>query len=418
MDSTSTTKPRFLDIHVIQTVPYAAINRDDLGSPKDCQYGGVTRARVSSQAWKRAARLGMTETDPARRTARIIGAVADRLIARGWDQGAARTAGEETVLAAGLGIDGKNGDKTTILMLVTDSQLDDLAVLAATHENAIRTVHNAKTAATAAAAAADPAAPAADPGKPAKPAKKAAARKGDGTAIPAADVTRILTAVRGSVSLFGRMVVEIAGATVDGAVQVAHAISTHSISTEIDFFTAVDDLLPADDTGSGHMGTAEYTSGTLYRYATVDLDELTRNLGVAADDAPALAVAFGRALAETMPGGGRRSTAPHTPPALVHVAVRNDRPLNLVSAFEAPVRANGNSGHLAPSIAALSAHAGDIHKLLGSEPAWHGWAGTPIGAVPGLGNRNGSYPALWAAALDALTGATVTLRGVPVPVRV
>lgn len=43
----------FLDIHVIQTVPPSNINRDDTGSPKTAQYGGVRRARVSSQAWKK-----------------------------------------------------------------------------------------------------------------------------------------------------------------------------------------------------------------------------------------------------------------------------------------------------------------------------------------------------------------------------
>ena len=46
----------FLDVHAIQTVPPANINRDDTGSPKTAQYGGATRARVSSQSWKRAMR--------------------------------------------------------------------------------------------------------------------------------------------------------------------------------------------------------------------------------------------------------------------------------------------------------------------------------------------------------------------------
>lgn len=51
----------FLDIHAIQTVPPANINRDDTGSPKTAQYGGVTRARVSSQSWKRAIRKYFNE---------------------------------------------------------------------------------------------------------------------------------------------------------------------------------------------------------------------------------------------------------------------------------------------------------------------------------------------------------------------
>ena len=46
----------FVDLHVIQTVPPSCINRDDTGSPKTAIYGGTTRARVSSQAWKHAMR--------------------------------------------------------------------------------------------------------------------------------------------------------------------------------------------------------------------------------------------------------------------------------------------------------------------------------------------------------------------------
>lgn len=46
----------YIDLHVLQTVPPSCVNRDDTGSPKTAVYGGVTRARVSSQAWKHAMR--------------------------------------------------------------------------------------------------------------------------------------------------------------------------------------------------------------------------------------------------------------------------------------------------------------------------------------------------------------------------
>jgi CRISPR system Cascade subunit CasC len=46
----------FLDVHALQTVPPSNLNRDDTGAPKTALYGGVPRARVSSQAWKRATR--------------------------------------------------------------------------------------------------------------------------------------------------------------------------------------------------------------------------------------------------------------------------------------------------------------------------------------------------------------------------
>lgn len=54
----------FIDIYALQTVPPSNINRDDTGSPKTAMYGGVRRARVSSQAWKRAMRESFPEYLP------------------------------------------------------------------------------------------------------------------------------------------------------------------------------------------------------------------------------------------------------------------------------------------------------------------------------------------------------------------
>ena len=55
------TKRLYVDFHVLQTVPPSCVNRDDTGSPKTAVYGGATRARVSSQAWKHAIRKMFAE---------------------------------------------------------------------------------------------------------------------------------------------------------------------------------------------------------------------------------------------------------------------------------------------------------------------------------------------------------------------
>ena len=72
----------FLDIHAIQILPPSNMNRDDSGSPKTAQYGGVRRARVSSQAWKRAMRRYFAEyssEDLGIRTKHIVAYVADQI---------------------------------------------------------------------------------------------------------------------------------------------------------------------------------------------------------------------------------------------------------------------------------------------------------------------------------------------------
>ena len=49
----------FIDIHVLQSMPPSNVNRDDAGRPKTAVFGGTTRARVSSQSWKRAVRRAL-----------------------------------------------------------------------------------------------------------------------------------------------------------------------------------------------------------------------------------------------------------------------------------------------------------------------------------------------------------------------
>ena len=56
---------RHLELHILQSVPVACLNRDDFGSPKTALFGNVQRARVSSQCWKRAVRELMQEEAPA-----------------------------------------------------------------------------------------------------------------------------------------------------------------------------------------------------------------------------------------------------------------------------------------------------------------------------------------------------------------
>ena len=48
-----------IEFHILQSFPVTCLNRDDVGAPKTAVVGGVTRARVSSQCWKRQVRLAM-----------------------------------------------------------------------------------------------------------------------------------------------------------------------------------------------------------------------------------------------------------------------------------------------------------------------------------------------------------------------
>lgn len=297
----------YIDVHILQTVPPANLNRDDNGNPKEAHFGGKRRSRVSSQAWKRATRLHfagrVAEQDLATRTKRIAGELAKRLQARTsiGEEGAQRLAG---ALLRPMGISaGKKAGDTAYLLFFARRQLEGIvdlvsgraAELAALDDKALE-----------------------------EAVKDLPVRE---------ELQKGHTA---DVALFGRMVADIPGMNVDAATQVAHAISTHAVELEFDYYTAVDDENTEEETGAGMIGTIGFNSATLYRYATVGLHQLAENLGEdkAAVDAVDL---FVDSFARSMPTGYGNSFAHRTRPNLVAVVVRADQPVNLVGAFENPV---------------------------------------------------------------------------------
>ncbi|MBF6063511.1 type I-E CRISPR-associated protein Cas7/Cse4/CasC [Nocardia terpenica] len=370
------TTAHYIDIHLLQTLPYGNLNRDDLGSPKQLTYGGVERTRVSSQAWKRVTRLAVEAAvgQETKRTRRVAQAVRERLVHRGWDRELADAAGAQVLLSAVAGKDSglktEDNGSSSVLLYLPVTALDSLADLAEKHRDAI-------VAQTQAAAS-----------KP-KP------------ALPSEEVARILKTRNGTIHLFGRMLAELPGGNVDGAVQVAHAFTTHATEPQVDFFTAVDDLNRGDDKGSAHMSDAEFSAGVFYRYANVDIAGLREDLG--ADSAPMarqLTAEFLIAFTRSMPTGKQHATAAQTLPDLIHVAVRADRPVSLAAAFESPVRAKG--GWAEPSRRALSDYAARLEKLWGREGiVWSGYASIDDAAFTGFGERVDSFTGLLDRALES-----------------
>ncbi|MET9409098.1 type I-E CRISPR-associated protein Cas7/Cse4/CasC [Streptomyces sp. NPDC002935] len=376
---------RFIDIHVVQSVPFANLNRDDTNSVKTVQYGNTLRTRVSSQSWKRAMRELFQERigQAALRTRRIGERVSRELQDRDWPQDLAQRAGGH--IAAGSSIkfelakkpdDAKqtvaNKVLTNAMVYVPESAIAELAALAEEHREALE---NAK-----------------DITKPA-----------DKSVLPKDRIETVLRSRNGVINLFGRMLAEVDDAGVDGAVQVAHALTTHETDVELDYFSAVDDITASwsDATGSGHMGHAEFSAGTFYRYATVDLRDLAGNIGDDPQAARELLNPFLGAFIESLPQAKKNSTAAHTIPGLVHISVRTDRPLSYAAAFEKPVRAATDGGYAAASVEQLAAYAQAANKLLGTGRVLnHGWASVDTKDLTGLGNRRDSFDDLITDALN------------------
>ncbi|MEV4611069.1 type I-E CRISPR-associated protein Cas7/Cse4/CasC [Kitasatospora sp. NPDC049258] len=382
MASTSSKAARFIDIHVVQSVPFANLNRDDNNSVKTVRYGDTDRTRVSSQSWKRAVRTYFQQTagEQALRTRRIGARVARLLEERGWEAALAQRAGQHVAAGSSIKFEvGKDSAavSTNAMVYVPETAVAELADLAQEHRVALEA---------------------------AKDIKKAA----DKSVLPQDRIDKVLRSRNGVINLFGRMLAEVDGAGVDGAVQVAHALTTHGTDVELDYFSAVDDVTSAwgDTAGSAHMGHAEFSAGVFYRYATVDLADLLRNLGGDSASARELAAGFVEAFILSLPQAKKTATAPHTIPDLVHVSVRSDRPLSYAAAFEKPVRSDReDGGYAAASRGELARYASAAGKLLGGRGVVRaGWASLEEKDLDGLGTRSDSFAHLIDAALDAALG--------------
>jgi CRISPR system Cascade subunit CasC len=321
----------FVDFHIIQTVPPSCVNRDDTGSPKSAIYGGVRRARVSSQSWKRVMRKMFREhfegVELGQRTKKIVDFVAGKI--RAFDS--AKNEDESKELAEKIinlaGVSTKVDDKTKekeakALFFITDKQAENLAKLIL-DGNFIAKKDTEKK----------------------KEAQKAL-NKDQGVDI----------------ALFGRMVADASSLNVDASAQVAHSISTHRVDNEYDYFTALDDRALEENPGAGMIGTVEFNSSTLYRYATVAAHELFAQL---AQEPAALAKTvkeFARAFIASMPEGRQNTFANRTLPDAVFVAVRKDQPINLVGAFEDAAKAKGDGGFVKESIAKLKSYAAGVYE--------------------------------------------------------
>lgn len=163
------------------------------------------------------------------------------------------------------------------------------------------------------------------------------------------------------------MVADSKDLNVDSAVQVAHALSTHAVEIESDYFTAVDDYkLDEDDAGAGMIGTVEFTSETLYRFAAVAVSTLKDNLGDVDLTAQA-ASAFVRGFIMSMPTGKQNTFANNTIPDAVVVQVRKGRSASFIGAFEDPVTSD-DGGFVAASCQAVAAYAHDCEEAFLGAP--------------------------------------------------
>lgn len=322
---------RFFQLHVLTSYPPANLNRDDQGRPKTAKMGGVDRLRVSSQSLKRAWRtcdlfqsalIGHIGT----RTKRAGVEVRDRLVAMGVDGKKAKTWAQSIAKEFGkLKKDSKDSPDESL-------QIEQLAHFSPKEWDAMMSLAEAL-------------------GKEKRP--------------PEEEELLLLRKDHQAVDIafFGRMLADKPLYNMEAAVQVAHAISTHAIVVEDDYFTAVDDLNRGDiDAGAGHIGDAGFAAGLFYLYACINREQLVKNLEGDAELARKAIGAFVEAVAKIGPGGKQNSFASRAYASYLMAESGDQQPRSLSVAYLTPV--NGTN-LLADSVKALERQMDKLDRAYG-----------------------------------------------------
>jgi CRISPR system Cascade subunit CasC len=323
----------FIELHFIQNFAPSSLNRDDANMPKDCMFGGVRRARISSQCLKRAIRLHpdfsrYSGVPASERTYLLVKSLTMRLVAAGKPPDEAQNSAEQFSRYYSSKKGRLNGQQTAVMLFVSEAEIEEIVQRLLESE----TWENTKAIKSLAE-------------KFAKETKKRSSAP--------------------DIAMFGRMLVDRPDTNVDAACQVAHAISTHRVSMEVDFFSAIDDLNTAR---AGMMGTIGYNSACYYRYALIDFGQLQDNLGNDLALARLTTEAFLRASVKAIPGGKQNSFAAQNFPSFLMAVLRNDGMCwSLANAFAQPVVSQPDLNLIAASVQALDFHWGEMNVLYGGD---------------------------------------------------
>jgi CRISPR system Cascade subunit CasC len=342
--------PMKIEIHILQNFVPSCLNRDDTNTPKECDFGGVRRARISSQCFKRAIREhfkasgGVTVGD---RTKLIAHLLVEKLKSKGRDEVEAFSV--VTTALAGLKLTITQEEekyKSQYLLFISPAEIDSLVALIDSHWDELQKIEKMEES--------EDKKSARDKKKEAKGALSPEFNKAINNILKGNDAVDI--------GLFGRMLADQAGANVDAACQVAHAISTHTAALEMDFFTAVDDLNSTEETGAGMLGYTGFQSACFYRYAVLDVSQLQTNIHGDANDAKKAVEAFLTAFCEAEPSAKQNSMLAQNRPSFGLIVARETGvPTSLANAFCKPVSTKQANPDLAGySVTALA----DYHDKL------------------------------------------------------
>lgn len=319
----------FVELHMIQNFVPSNLNRDDAGNPKECEFGGYRRARISSQCLKHAIRMeplfAKTVSAPyglGDRTKLMANElIKPILLQAGKSEVDALSVVSRFAKAYAQSIE-KDGVTTSILVYISPEEVQEAAQSLLSQWDTV------------------------------VPNTEAANKVLNDLAKQLLNKYEKFTSAP-DIALFGRMLaIKPSAKVLDAACQVAHAISTHAVSMEMDFFTAVDHI--SGQSGAGMMGYIGFNSACFYRYARIDWTQLLSNLNGDTALARRTVEGFLRAAVVAVPSGMKNSFGQFNPTSFQLAVVREDgMGWSLANAFVKPVSPTPNVDLVTASVMAL-----------------------------------------------------------------
>ena len=323
------THSRYIQVHAVIEYTAALLNRDDSGLAKRLLFGGYNRTRVSSQCIKHHIRmddgpysLKNIAPDPHRTKELTERAVMTRAIAILNGQDLQEEVQARVIEALNINLYGKDGNDPNKRQALLFGQ-PEIEYLASRVAEILQE---------------DP-----DPDTAVQAVNRMFTANGD---------KQNFSAFRNAVELpagligimFGRMVTSDPDANIEAAVSMAHAFTVHPEESEVDYFTAMEDL-SGNQPGAAHIGLTEINSGIYYLYACVDVPTLVSNatgrspdkwLEADRDVAAQAAANLVGLMATVSPGAKKGSTAPFAYADGIIVEIGERQPRNLSGAYRVP----------------------------------------------------------------------------------
>jgi len=352
---------KLLEMNLLQSFPVSNPNRDDSGSPKSVNFGGIDRARISSQCWNRAIRTYLRKSKRFQgcRTKLLLPSIKSGLISLGRKEEVSDKIAR--IFCSGVGgvggLDKKHPDSLATMIYLSRQQLDNLCrslnnvsdeELSKFTDKEMSSLHSEEE----------------ENGSSPKKAQKKGSKTDTVIGKIKASAKEIGSVVADGFDIaeFGRLFANDDSLSSDASTMAAHAFSTHEVCNEQDYFTAIDDL--SDKNSSAHIGVSQFNSALYYRYHAVNLDSFFNHpCSIAYPEEARIAVEeYIEAVLVAMPSGCKSTKFAGNPPLYAKVMVREGYPITLANAFLSPVK---EEGYLDESIRKLENHWGFFKRAYG-----------------------------------------------------